>query len=118
MLPPPFLKTVIYITQSLIHRECLFGSKRLCVCHAQFNTGTLGIHEFDILSFSPEMSGLKAGGLPVIILEPGFESLTAVFPGRNLHSLASQPGVLTLRVSCLVGEALCQGQKDKNTRYQ
>lgn len=89
MLPPPFLKTGIYITQSLIHRECLFGSKRLCVCHAQFNTGTLGIHEFDILSFSPEMSGLKAGGLPVIILEPGFESLTAVVSGQE----PAQPGI-------------------------
>lgn len=79
------------------------------VCHTQSNAGTLGIHEFDILSFNPETSGLKDGGLPITTVQQGFESLTAVFLCRNVDSLASHPRILTLRVSCLVGE----GKKDK-----
>ena len=113
------LKTGIYVTQLLIHRDCLVRSERMCVCHAQCSTENLGVDEFDILSFNPEAHGLYDSGLPVTTLQQGCESFTrcSVFQCEDADTAASYPQVLTLRVSYLVGEALCQEQKDKNIPY-
>lgn len=84
----------------------------MCICPAQFNSGSLGVHGFDILDFSLVTDSLKDSGLLLLVYSKDLNHLLKVsvkdsrVPGIALwcHDLGG-------RVSRLVREALCPGPK-------
>lgn len=83
-----FFQTVIYITEFLIHRECLFWSERLCVCYAQIEYQNHWHSGFYILNFNLVARSWKDSAT-VTTAQHGFELFTAAFQCRNLGHLAS-----------------------------